>query len=160
MVNIYIIYKVKRAVACLGIAGKESGGVCSSCVGIKNTLDVALHKMKNQKSKSRGSSSNSHVNWRFLVDEERRERERDQRRRRVNAERREAYAKRKIMEDKKLKQLSLQDHQDMQAIFNEVDHGCDDEGNEKLIPGDPNASSFWSFQRELLEIKKLKWHPR
>ena len=152
--------KVKRAVACLGVAGKESGGVCSSCMGIKNTLDVALHWMKNQKSKSRGSSSNSNVNWRFLVDEERRERERDERRRRVNAERGEAYAKRKIMEEKKLKQLSPQDHQDMQAIFHEVDQGCDDEGNEKLFPGDPNASFFWSFQRELLEAKKLKWHPR
>ena len=78
---------VKRAVACLGVAGKESRGVRSSCMGMKNTLDVALYRTKSQKPKSDGSSSNSNVNWQFLGDEERRERERDERRRRVNAER-------------------------------------------------------------------------
>lgn len=152
--------KIKRALACFGVAGKESGGVCSSCRGIKNTLDVGLHRLKHQRAKVDGSSSKSYVNWRFLGDVERRDRERDERRRRVNAERREVYAKRKSIEEKRLKKLSPQDHKDMEVIFKEVDAGCDADGNEKLFPGDPNASFFWSFQRELLEAKQPKWHPR
>lgn len=52
------------------------------------------------------------------------------------------------MEEKKLKQLSLQDHQDMQAFFKEVGNGCDADGDEKLFTDDPNAQFFWSFKRE------------
>lgn len=153
---------IKRAVGCFGVGGDGYGRVCAACRGIRNALDVALHRMKHPttKDKNDGSSSSSNTNWRFLGELERSKRESDERRRRVNAERREMYAKRKSLEEKKLKKLSSADNGDMVAIFQELDKGCDADGNDMMFPGDPNASFFWSLQREIIESKKPKWHPR
>lgn len=152
---------IKRALGCFGV-DVGGGRVCAACRDMRNTLDVSLSRMKQHvtNEKNDSSSSSSKSNWRFLGEAERSKRESDERRCRVNAERRENYAKRKTSEEKKLKQITSADNEDIVAIFREVDQGCDEDGNEILFPDDPNASFFWSFQRELIEAKKPKWHPR
>ena len=61
---------------------------------MKNTLDVALHRLKKTidttfPDKNNHTSSRSTANWRVLGTEEKRERELDERKRRINTKKEE-----------------------------------------------------------------------
>jgi len=92
--------QIKRSLLCVGVlrhnlsksGSKEQS--CPSCSSMKNTLDVALHRLKKTidttfPDKNNHTSSRSTANWRFLGTEEKRERELDERKRRINTKKEE-----------------------------------------------------------------------
>ena len=76
---------------------------------------------------------------------------------RRNAERRQQYAKKRLDSERHSKQLTIQDHEDMSAMFCSITASKD---HEKLFADKPDMKFFWNLQREMMENKTRKWHPR
>ena len=134
-----------------------------SCSQLNRSLCNFLYKSKTvveNPDKENQQPSSSNVCWKFLSDEDKLKRYTDQRRRRINAERREKYAKRKIEEEKKMLKLNKADTDDVRIMFNQLDDEmkeleCDDSSTTV-----DNDLFYWSMQREVLQSGKTVWHPR
>ena len=76
---------------------------------------------------------------------------------RRNAERRQQYAKKRLDSERYSKQLTIQDHEDMSAMFHSITAS---EEYEKLFADKLEMKLFWNLQREMIENKTRKCHPR
>ena len=146
------------------ICGKSYKTVrCQSCSQLNRSLCNFLYKSKTvveNPDKENQQPSSSNVCWKFLSDEDKLKRYTDQRRRRINAERREKYAKRKIEEEKKMLKLNKVDTDDVRIMFNQLDDEMKElECDDSSITVD-NDLFYWSMQREVLQSGKTVWHPR
>ena len=122
-------FKVRRSVNCQFLLFSPNNKTmrCQFCSKLNISADICKLKIstgvkghQEEKENQQPNLSVETVNWKFLSSEQKVERYLDQKRRRVNAERREKYAK-KIEEEKKMPKLSEQDSCDVHTMFSQLD---------------------------------------
>lgn len=52
------------------------------------------------------------------------------------------------------------DNRDMKKIFETVNEDKAPNGQPKFITENPEMELFWNIQKEMIENKSRKWHPR
>lgn len=152
-----------RSTNCTGILSLQSGmQVCKSCQLLDPILRVQLTRCKSLVNSDRfceimknRSTSQSSTNWRYLDLQQACIRASDEQRRRVNSEKREKYAKRKLLEEKNTKKLSKDWDEDLTSIFESVN-----KETKPAFPNNPDMEFFWQLQRDMVDKKNRRWHPR
>ena len=154
---------VFKSINCIGILSLQSGmQMCKSCQLVDPILRVQLTRCKSLLSNDhfgeimqKRSKSQSSTNWRYLDLQQACIRASDEQRRRVNSEKREKYAKRKLLEEKNTKKLSKDWDEDLTSIFENVT-----KETREIFPNNPEMDFFWQLQRDMVDNKTRRWHPR
>ena len=123
---------------------------CKKCVEFDGVLRLRLFRHRS----SENSHDNGKVNDRYLRRNETLDRLEMERQKRKNSEKREQYAKRRLLAEKSSKTMSENDHRDLSAIFQEVDE------MPNFLKENPDVALFWNVQKEMIEKKTRNWHPR
>lgn len=74
---------------------------------------------------------------------------------RKNALRPEQRAKKRLNVERNLMRMVQQDHDDLKEMMEKMQPRKDD-----LFQDDPDMQLLWNVQRDMLERKTRKWHPR
>ena len=147
-----------RSVTCCGILpSSQNSNTCAKRLLIDSTLRIQLSRFRVLQSSGKRAEevlnnrlkSNSTTNWRYL-DIRQAQIRADEQRRRINAGKREEYAKRKFLEERKVRVLSQEWHDDLSHMYKDIDKGVNDKGPELTFPANPDASFFWKLQRDML----------
>lgn len=138
---------------CIGLLPvNHTHRLCVRCSGLDGILKSRLFRRRsivlegNDKDPSR-------VNNRYLSSGEIKKKLESEHQLRKNAEKREQYAKKLLHAKKEMAVMSPCDNQDLQHMFRELD-------NDEFVKEHQNLALFWSVQKEMIEQKSRKWHPR
>eukprot|EP00112_Aurelia_sp_Birch-Aquarium-sp1_P011553 Seg2427.6 transcript_id=Seg2427.6/GoldUCD/mRNA.D3Y31 product="hypothetical protein" protein_id=Seg2427.6/GoldUCD/D3Y31 len=156
--------KVYRSSSCKGTITGNSA-MCEACKKIDQTLRKRVSRAAARRSDEHymDAAKSTCANLRYLTDDEKTARYNEERRRRVNAEKRERYAKWRLKEEKEAKEIVENQASDFDAIFkqltSEIQESNTSQGRNPPFE-DPNMEFFWALQRELNDKQSHKWHPR
>ena len=94
------------------------------------------------------SKSQSSTNWRYLDLQQACVHVSDEQHHRINSEKGEKYAKRKLLEETNTKTLSKDWDIDLTSIFNSVTKETG-----QIFPNNPEMDFFWQLQRDMVDKK-------
>lgn len=140
------------SVQCVGFIFEtgQSIDICTECRGLDSVLKGRLHRRRS----SMGTGIVANTNIRYLTKAELNAKYEEEKRRRINAERREQLAKKRLKLENEMKTIVEKDHEDLKKIYEAVSKTPD------FLKENTSMALFWDVQKEMLEKKKRAWHPR
>ena len=128
----------------------RSIAICTECRGLDSVMKSRLHRFRS----SLGTGIVANTNIRYLTKADLNAKYEEEKRRRVNAEKREQLAKKRLKLENEMKTIIEKDHEDLKRIYEAVSKTPD------FLKENTGMALFWDVQREMLEKKKRAWHPR
>lgn len=142
------------SVTCLGFIELDAKRtICGQCKILENSLRMRMSRFQQSRMSANEQLTSSSKNLRYMVEDEVRERLKTEQRKRVNVEKKEKYLRRKLKEEKRTRQLTTKDHNDMCQILQDIENEQIAQGkrDSEVFKDNPEMQFFWELQKDILQ---------